>query len=141
MSRLARVLTPAIAAVLVVIAAMPAIAADSGGVQIVEAGNTLFPDRSYVLSLPGEQKSALTTDDVKVSEDGRPVKNLSVLSSSSAEGIGTVLLIDASNSMKGSIGSAMEAARAFAARNPGQPLSVVFFNRKPTVALPLTTDA
>ena len=49
-----------------------------------------------------------------------------------------MLLIDASNSMKGSIQSAMQAARAFAARNPGQPLSVVFFNSKPTVALPLT---
>ena len=33
----------------------------------------------------------------------------------------------------------MAAARAFTARNPGQPLSVVFFNAKPTVALPLTT--
>ena len=63
-----------------------------------------------------------------------------MLSSASGEGIGTVLLIDASNSMKGSIKSAMQAARAFAARNPGQPLSVVFFNSKPTVALPLTTD-
>ena len=51
-----------------------------------------------------------------------------------------MLLIDASNSMKGSIKSAMQAARAFAARNPGQPLSVVFFNSKPTVALPLTTN-
>ena len=51
-----------------------------------------------------------------------------------------MLLIDASNSMKGSIKAAMQAARAFAARNPGQPLSVVFFNSKPTVALPLTTD-
>jgi tight adherence protein B len=140
MTRLAGLLTPAIVAVLAVIAVLPAAAADSGGVQVVEAGNTLFPDRSYILSMPGQQKSALTTDDVKVSENGRPVKNLSVLSSSSAEGIGTVMLIDSSNSMKGSIGSAMEAARAFAARNPGQPLSIVFFNRKPTVALPLTTD-
>ena len=34
----------------------------------------------------------------------------------------------------------MDAARAFVARNPGQPISVVFFNAKPTVALPLTTD-
>jgi len=34
----------------------------------------------------------------------------------------------------------MQAARAFAARNPGQPLSVVFFNAQPTVALPLSTD-
>ncbi len=42
--------------------------------------------------------------------------------------------------MKGSIGAAMQAARAFAARNPGQPLSVVFFNSEPKVALPLTTN-
>ena len=75
-----------------------------------------------------------------MTENGKPVKNLSVLSSASADGIGTVLLIDSSNSMKGSIDSAMAAARAFAARNPGQPLSVVFFNAQPTVALPLTTD-
>ena len=108
--------------------------------QVVEAGSALFPDRAYVLTLPSSRKAVLTTDDVTVTEDGKPVKNLSVLSSASASGIGTVLLIDSSNSMKGSIESAMQAARAFAARNPGQPLSVVFFNRKPTVALPLTTD-
>ncbi len=85
-------------------------------------------------------RPALTTEDVTVTENGTPVKNLSVLSSASGEGIGTVLLIDASNSMKGSIDAAMAAARAFAARNPGQPLSVVFFSSEPKVALPLTTD-
>ena len=111
MSRPARVKTLAIAAVVAAIAALPAAAADSGGVQVVEAGTALFPDRSYVVSVPGEQKSVLTTDDVKVTEDGKPVRNLSVLSSASAEGIGTVLLIDSSNSMRGSIGAAMEAAR------------------------------
>ena len=120
--------------------ALSAAGADANTVQVVEAGSALFPDRAYVLTLPSSQKVVLTTDDVEVTEDGKPVKNLSVLSSASASGIGTVLLIDSSNSMKGSIQSAMQAARAFAARNPGQPLSVVFFNRKPTVALPLTTD-
>jgi tight adherence protein B len=60
--------------------------------------------------------------------------------SASAQGIGTVLMIDSSNSMKGSIGAAMAAARAFESKNPGQPLSVLFFNAKPTVALRLTTD-
>jgi tight adherence protein B len=131
----------ALIAALAAIGAYPAAAADSeSGVQVVEAGSALFPDRAYVLTLPGNRSSALTIDDVKVTENGTPVKNLSVLSSASAEGIGTVLLIDSSNSMKGSIGSAMAAARAFAARNPGQPISVVFFNSRPTVALPLTTD-
>jgi tight adherence protein B len=140
-SRAAHFIVLALIAAVAALAAYPAAAADgSGGVQVVEAGSALFPDRAYVVTLPGKRSSVLTTDDVKVRENGKPVKNLSVLSSASAGGIGTVLLIDASNSMKGSIGSAMAAARAFAARNPGQPLSVVFFNTRPTVALPLTTD-
>jgi tight adherence protein B len=140
-TRAGRAIVLALVAATAALGAFPAFAADdTSGPQIVEAGSALFPDRAYVLTLPGDQKSALTTQDVKVTENGKPVKNLSVLSSASAEGIGTVLMIDASNSMKGSIGSAMAAARAFAARNPGQPLSVVFFNSRPTVALPLTTD-
>ena len=141
MTRLARLLPLALVAAVAALAAFPAAAADDdGGVQVVEAGTALFPDRAYVLTLPAPQESALTTEDVKVTEDGKPVQNLSVLSAASAEGIGTVLLIDSSNSMKGSIESAIEAARAFVARNPGQPISIVFFNSKPTVALPLTTD-
>jgi tight adherence protein B len=139
-TRFSRLLLLVAAAVAAAIGTLPAAAADANTVQVVEAGSALFPDRAYVLTLPEAKGSVLTTDDVTVKEDGNPVKNLSVLSAASAEGIGTVLLIDASNSMKGSINSAMEAARAFAARNPGQPLSVVFFNVKPTVALPLTTD-
>ena len=130
----------ALAATVATLGATPAVAADESEVQVVEAGTALFPDRAYVLTLPTARESVLTTEDVKVTEDGKPVSNLAVLSSASAEGIGTVLLIDSSNSMKGSIEAAMQAARAFAARNPGQPLSVVFFNKKPTVALPLTTD-
>ena len=140
MSRFAHLIALATVALLATIAAIPASAADQGGLQVVEAGTALFPDRAYVLTLPKPRSSALTTDDVKVTEDNKPVHNLSVLSSASAEGIGTVLLIDSSNSMKGSINSAMRAARPFASRNPGQPLSIVFFNSKPTVALPLTTN-
>ena len=141
MSRSVRTLVLALVAALAAIGAYPAAAADdASGPQVVEAGTALFPDRAYILTLSSKPDSVLTADDVKVTENGKPVQDLSVLSSASAEGIGTVLLIDSSNSMKGSIGSAMAAARAFAARNPGQPLSVVFFNSSPTVALPLTTD-
>ena len=140
MTRIVRSLILALLVVAAAIGALPAAAADDNGIQVVEAGNPLFPDRSYVLTLPEPRKPALTTESVTVTENGKPVENLSVLTSASGEGIGTVLLIDASNSMKGSIKAAMQAARAFAARNPGQPLSVVFFNSNPTVALPLTTD-
>ena len=73
---------------------LSAAGADATTVQVVEAGSALFPDRAYVLTLPTSSKAVLTTDDVAVTEDGKPVKNLSVLSSASASGIGTVLLID-----------------------------------------------
>ena len=65
------------------------------------AGGPIFPDRAYILTLPEAKKPALTTDDVSVTENGAPMKNLAVLSAASGKGIGTVLLIDASNSMKG----------------------------------------
>ena len=139
-SAVSRILAALVAVAAAVVLAIPASAAESTSPEVVEAGSPIFPDRAYILTLPEAKKPALTTDDVSVTENGAPVKNLAVLSSASGKGIGTVLLIDASNSMKGSIGSAMAAARAFAARNPDQPISVVFFNHKPTVALPLTTD-
>ena len=115
-------------------------AEESRSVEVVEAGTALFPDRAYVLTLDQVGESVLSTDDVSVTENGAPVQNLAVQTGASAQGIGTVLLIDASNSMRDSIDEAMSAARAFVARNPGQPLSVVFFNKLPRVALPLTTD-
>ncbi|HEY1316505.1 MAG TPA: type II secretion system F family protein [Gaiella sp.] len=143
MTRTLRSLTLALAVLVGAFVAVPAAtpADDQSTAQVVEAGTALFPDRAYVLTLAKPRATPLTVADVKVTEDGTPVKNLTVFSSASANGIGTVLLIDASNSMKSKIGSAMVAARAFAARNPGQPLSVVFFNSKPTVAQRLTTDS
>jgi tight adherence protein B len=140
--RALRWIAPALVAALSAVAATPVLAADDGeqtGLEVVEAGSALFPDRAYVLTFP-TARSALAAQDLKVTEDGKAVTDASVQSAAAAAGIGTVLLIDTSNSMKGSIDSAMAAARAFTARNPGQPISVVFFNSKPTVALPLTTD-
>jgi tight adherence protein B len=134
----ARTLAIAAAAIAASIAALPGAAATDETVQVIEAGTALFPDRRYIVTTP-TPREALDAASVKVTENGTPVKNLSVLSAS-AQGIGTVLMIDSSNSMRGSIDSAMAAARTFAARNPGQPLSVLFFNAKPTVALPITTE-
>jgi len=139
--RALRWIVPAVAA-LAAFAATPVFAADDGetaGIEVVEAGSALFPDRAYVLTFPAP-RGQVAAKDLTVTEDGRPVKDVSVQSAAAADGIGTVLLIDTSNSMKGSIVSAMAAARAFTARNPGQPLSIVFFNSKPTVALPFTTE-
>ena len=141
MTRLLRLLPLALVAAVAALAAFPAFPPTTA-----EASRSSRPARRSSPTArtcspsPAPHESVLTTEDVKVTEDGKPVQNLSVLSAASAEGIGTVLLIDSSNSMKGSIEAAIDAARAFVARNPGQPISIVFFNAKPTVALPLTTD-
>ena len=45
MSRFAHLIALATVALLATIAAIPASAADQGGLQVVEAGTALFPDR------------------------------------------------------------------------------------------------
>ncbi len=98
-----------------------------------------FPDRVYALTLPTKQK--LTTGDVTITENGDPVNNLSVVSANAAGATGTVLLVDASNSMRGApVVNAINAARVFAARNPGQPLAVIAFNDLVTPLLGFTRD-
>ena len=136
-------LRAAILGVVVLAAAALAGAARSAGpgFTLVDAGTALFPDRAFVITL--DAKRELSAANVTVRENGKPVNGVAV-GSAAAEGgslgIGTVLLIDASNSMKTSIDEAMSAARAFAARNPGTPLAVVAFNARPTVMLPFTAD-
>lgn len=112
--------------------------AAGGRLELTNASAT-FPDRVYAVSLP--TKRSLTTADVAVTENGDPVNNLAVVSANSAGASGTVLLIDASNSMRGQpVLNAMSAARAFAARNPGQPLAAIAFNDLVTPLLGFTRD-
>jgi len=127
----------AVGALLIVasMAASTALAAETNGFTVIEGGGALFPDRAYVVVL--DKKRPVTSADTDVTENGKPVRGVTVDSSG---GVGTVLLIDASNSMKPSIDQAMAAARQFAAKNPGTPLSVVTFNSKPRIVLPFTTD-
>lgn len=110
----------------------------AGGTSIVDAGTGSFPERAYVISLDGTSK--LTQADVQVTENGRPVEGVTLVPANSEGGVGTVLLIDASNSMGKSIGDAMASARSFAKATRGQAISVVTFNSRPTVLLPFTFD-
>jgi len=113
----------------------------AAAVQLTEAGGAKFPERAFVLTLPGAR--SLTADDLAVSENGKSVIDVTLTPASAAGGttFGAVLVVDASESMEGRpIEAAMAAARAFAAhRNPSQRLAVVTFNSTPTVALPFTT--
>ena len=134
-----------VTAVLAAAALLLALGGPAGAAEpprLTELGEPPFPERSYVLTLPG--RAAIGPADVQVRENGARVADASLEPAGTAGGrdFGVVLVIDASRSMKGDpIRSAMAAARAFALRRlPGQPLAVVTFNSRPSVLLPFTTD-
>ena len=110
--------------------------------RLVEAGKADFPKRAFVLTLPG--KRSLGAGDVRVLENGEAVADVSLTAAGSngGEDSGVVLVIDASNSMRGeAIGDAMAAARVFNERRPpNQHMGIVAFNNRASVLLPMTTD-
>jgi tight adherence protein B len=111
-------------------------------IRVTEAGGSVFPERSLILSLPSGQR--LKESGVTVKENDHGVVGLSVVPAGTAGGVqtGTVLAIDASNSMRGApIDGAIDAARAFAARrNVNQRLAVITFNASTNVTVPFTTS-
>jgi tight adherence protein B len=121
--------------------ALPALApAQDAQPTLAEAPGSGFPDRSYLLGLPETQ--ALSAEQVEVTENGNPVVSLAV-TPPGASNSGAVLLIDASNSMKGKpIENAMDAARAFLAeRKDDLPVAIVVFGPDETVLTDFSTDA
>jgi tight adherence protein B len=110
-------------------------------VTITEVGGASFPDRAFVLTLP--RPVPLGAAAVQVTENGRPVHALRVASTSGRGGnnLGVVLVVDASDSMRGApINNALQAARAFAAQQaPLQRLGVLAFNSRVQALAPLTT--
>jgi tight adherence protein B len=127
----------AAAAVAAALSALSASAAESG--PTLSEASARFPDRVYVLTLPKPQR--LTNGNVRVTENRSPVTNLAVTRPGASTDFGTILLIDASNSMRGQpIVDEMKAARAFAARNPNQRLGIISFNDKVETLLPVTAN-
>jgi tight adherence protein B len=131
------------AAAVLALAGLASTATAANSIRLVEAGQSHFPFRSYVLTLPKAQPLPLSS--LQVTENGTLVRNLSVVSAQAAKEsqFGVVLAIDASQSMRGKpIAAAMAAARAFAAhRNPNQQLGVITFNGSVKVLQPLTTQS
>ncbi len=131
-----------IAAVSAAVAALvaPGLAlGQSGAPKITESPSAGFPDRAYLLELP--ERRSLSASAVQVTENGTPVSELAVVPPGGAS-TGVVLLIDASNSMRGApIKGAMTAARAFLKeRKRNMPISVVVFGPDDTVLAGFTTD-
>jgi tight adherence protein B len=130
----------ALLAVLALSAGQAASAAES--ITVRSTAGARFPDRAYVLTLPDEM--LLQAGSVKVRENGKLVKDVTVVPANQAGTgeFGVVLVVDASNSMKGTaIVRAMEAARAFATyRQSSQMMAVITFNNETNVVVALTAD-
>lgn len=131
-------MTARLLAFIVVGLLLPTTAARADGLTITESSMSGFPNRSYLLTLPDER--AIDPSDVVVEENGRRVDQVAVEAGGRSA---TMLVIDASNSMRGrAIDGAMAAAREFAEqRRADQLLGVTFFSNAPTVVLEPTTDS
>jgi tight adherence protein B len=110
----------------------------SGAPTLREVDESGFPDKVYLLQLP--EKTTLTSNNVSVTENGQPVLALALASPGAANA--ALLLIDASNSMKGApIAGAMSAARAFMAqRTRDLPAAVMAFGPEESVIQNFSTD-
>ena len=119
-----------------------AAAAAADQLQLTQVGRLRLPDRGYLVDLP--RHVAISRRDVTVRENGRRVDDLRLmpLEESSAT-VGVVLVIDASDSMRGaSFRGALDAARKFVAtKNANTKVALVAFNRETEVLLRPTTTA
>lgn len=135
-----RLAASALVALCVAVGATATGAQTTGTVRLTEVGDARFPARSYLLTLPSSVR--LRARDVTVLENGRPATRVSLVPASalSQGGVGVVLVLDTSNSMRGEASAdAMEAARVFAARRAAnQQLAVVTFDGKVRTLLPFT---
>ncbi len=124
--------------ILALLATWPATAAGAEGTVKLVRVPAKFPDRAFVLTLPErvEPRAGLVT----VTENGVPVEDIA-LTPTNALGspAGTVLVIDASSSMRGEpIANAVTAARTFAGqRRENQALAIVTFNSEVKVRAPV----
>jgi len=117
--------------------------AGSSGFQLIRVTKGVaFPTQKYVLSL--KSKQPLTNSEVKVTENGNPVIDQTLVPASQAAEttFGTVLVLDTSYSMAGApLNAALDAERAFAHyQNPTQQIGALNFWKDSNVVLPLTTS-
>jgi tight adherence protein B len=117
-------------------------AAGLAAVGISRGANVGFPSRTFIVTLPSGM--VLTPYNVHVRENGQIVSDVEVVPgrSSKVGELGVVLVIDASNSMRGAAArGALAAARAFIAnRSENEVISIVTFNSGSHVILPFTRD-
>jgi tight adherence protein B len=107
--------------------------------RLSESTTSGFPDKAFLLTLGATQ--ALSASKVDVTENGGAVTGLGV-TPPGGDKSGAILLVDASNSMKGApIQNAMAASRAFLAeRKSDLPVAIIVFGPDDSVLSNFTTD-
>jgi tight adherence protein B len=109
--------------------------ADTGGfTHLTQIGRVRFPERSFLLDLPPATR--VSRSQITIFENGKRVRRFSFAPIQSVDGrFGVVLVVDASNSMRGAPSrAALAAARTFVRRvGPGEQIGLVTFNRATTV--------
>src|SRR5439155_26190553 len=106
------------------------VGASAGRPGLTPLASVRFPYRAFVLTT--SKPVGLDSGSVVVRENGQPVNGVSVIRATSAKTgtFGAVLVIDASDSMRGAaIGGAMKAARVFASHKAAGA-SLCFFSSK-----------
>jgi tight adherence protein B len=109
--------------------------ADTNGfTHLTQIGRVRSPERAFLLDLaPG---TTVSRSRIQVRENGKRIAGFSFVPIQAVEGrFGAVLLIDASDSMRGAPSeAALKAAQAFVRRaGPNEHVGVVAFNRNATV--------
>ena len=132
MRRLAKLALAGACAAAVVVAA--AVAAGSA-MHLTPVGRLPFPERGFVVDLGAN--APIGHSQVHVSENGRVVRRFTFVPTVEASGtrFGVILVIDASESMRGRpAAAAVAAARAFVGRaQPNERIGVVAFNSEVSV--------
>jgi tight adherence protein B len=106
----------------------------SGFTHLTQIGRVRAPERGFLLDLPPATQVARNR--IEVLENGKPVRGFSFAPIQSVgDGFGVVLVIDASDSMRGPASQgALAAARAFVRRaGASEQIGLVAFNRTTTV--------
>jgi len=109
--------------------------ADTNGfTHLTQIGRVRAPERAFLLDLP--PGTTVARSRVEIRENGRRIPGFSFAPIQSVDGhFGVVLLIDASDSMRGEPSTAaLAAARAFVRRaGPNERIGLIAFNRRATI--------
>jgi len=123
-------------------------AADGVGPSMSPVARVAFPDRAFLIGLPAGKQ--LSSSDVVVHENGQLVANPSFVPAGAAsEELGTLLVVDTSNSMRGApLHDALDAVRRFASEfgSSNERIGLLTFNnswrlvQKPSAAADLSSS-